>query len=298
MKADTGTRTSFASGKLLLRVCWLRGARGGFRTSQSVSLKHMVPTHKTTLLLSNCPGTDVIPAGDRDNSGSCEFVNVFHRSRFIFLQCLTFFLLFLRARCGFWLGHLCVGRAHGVDQSISCRRGFPKAPLIYLIIFQEVTYYFWEEGGWGVLLHISCWWTVWWLRCSETVGLSRPHFSRAPWIQGTGLWSLVLWQHSRLYLSLCRCVTACSPDLLKVRGDEEVKMPTFFLFFVSFLYKRSMSKKYRNIFLCVLAASVLCMCLFSILFPVLSHLVFIRVSPLAVIVFYERLCECARPSGV
>lgn len=149
LKADTGTRTSFASGKLLLRVCWLRGARGGFRTSQSVSLKHMVPTHKTTLLLSNCPGADVIPAGDRDNSGSCEFVNVFHRSRFVFLPCLTFFLLFLRARCGFWLGHLCVGRAHGVDQSISCRRGFPKAPLIYLIIFQEVTYYFWEEGGAG-----------------------------------------------------------------------------------------------------------------------------------------------------
>lgn len=271
LKADTETGTSFASGKLLLRVCWLRGARGGFRTSQSVSLKHMVPTHKTTLLLSNCPGTDVIPAGDRDNSGSCEFVNVFHRSRFIFLPCLTFFLLFLRARCGFWLGHLCVGRAHGVDQSISSRRGFPKAPLIYLIIFQEVTYYFWEEGGWGVLLHISCWWTVWWLRCSETVGLSRPHFSRAPWIQGTGLWSLVLWQHSRLYLSLCRCVTACSPDLLKVRGDEEVKMLTFFVFFLFSSYIKDPCPKSIGIYFCASWLHLSCVCVFFLFYSLFCH---------------------------
>lgn len=86
-----------------------------------------------------------------------------------------------------------------------------------------------RELVWGVPLHISCSRTVWWLRCSKTIGPSRPHFSRAPWSQGTGVWSLASWQHSRLYWSSCRCVPAFSPALLKVRDHEEMKMPTFFL---------------------------------------------------------------------
>lgn len=80
-----------------------------------------------------------------------------------------------------------------------------------------------RELAWGVPLHISCLRTVWWLRCSKTVGPSRPHFSRAPWSQGTGVWSLASWQHSRLYASSCRSVPAFSPALLKVRDNEELK---------------------------------------------------------------------------
>lgn len=75
------------------------GASGGFRTWRSVSLKHMVPTHKTTLLPSNCPGIDVIPAGVRDNSGLC--VCQCFRPQLPAVSLLTSFI-----RCGFCLGRL------------------------------------------------------------------------------------------------------------------------------------------------------------------------------------------------
>ncbi len=152
-------------------------------------------------------------------TATCVFVRVcVGRSSFS-----SHFSLFLRA-AAFELAACEWGERAELDQLSS---GFPKAALIHLIIFQEVIFF-----GLGGLSHISCWRTVivWWLRCSEAVGQSRPRFSWASWIPGAGAWSLLFWQHFRLYLSLCRCVTVCTPDLQKVRGEEEVKTPDLLRF--------------------------------------------------------------------
>lgn len=124
------------------------------------------------------------------------------------------------------LGNLLCAGAHGVESAVvGVGGGVPpptrlKATLIYLIIFQEVTYFVGRAGrGCGgsspahqllldrptmVALHWSSW------------PSSRPRFCRAPWVHR--VWSLFSWQHFRRYL----CVTACSPNPKKVRAEEEV----------------------------------------------------------------------------
>lgn len=145
LKAQTGTCTSFASGKLLLRVCWFRalgvalGPRRAFHWSTWCPL---IRQHFSSVIVLELMSFQRAT----ETTAACANLSVFFIARSSFSSRLTFF--FFCARCSFWLGHLCVGRAHGVE-SISCRRGFPKAPLIYLIIFQEVTYYF-GRRGWGV----------------------------------------------------------------------------------------------------------------------------------------------------
>lgn len=137
---------------------------------------------------------------------------------------VVFLLTFAFARCG-RLGNLCAG-AHGVESAVVEVGGGVsppptrlKATLIFLIIFQEVTYFVGRAGrGCGgsspahqllldrptmVALHWSSW------------PSSRPRFSRAPWVHR--VWSLFSWQHFRRYL----CVTACSPNPKKVRAEEE-----------------------------------------------------------------------------
>ena len=71
LKAGTGSCTLFVSGSLCSLIT---GAGGGFRTLRGVALKHMVPTHKTTLVASNCPGID---AFQWETAAACAFVNVF-----------------------------------------------------------------------------------------------------------------------------------------------------------------------------------------------------------------------------
>jgi len=126
-----------------------------------------------------------------------------------------FFVVVVVARGAFGLGRLWMGNW------ISCPRDFLTHPLTRSIIFQEVFLFVWG-WGWvgrgGGVLHISCCRIVWWSRCSEPVAQSRPRFSRASCSSRAGLWSLLFWQHFRLYPSLSRCVPVCSPDLLKVRG--------------------------------------------------------------------------------
>lgn len=131
LKAEVRRRVC---GKLPLLV-----KRGSVRIPRSVSLKHMVPTFKTTVLLSDRPGTDDIPVGDRDNSTLCETGRVFLART----PLPSRFSPSLFARCGSWLGHLWGARAHGVESAVAGVS--PKASLIYLIIFQEVTFFFFLE---------------------------------------------------------------------------------------------------------------------------------------------------------
>lgn len=95
--------------------------------------------------------------GDWETAAARAFVNIF----------IALHSFYLRAS-GFALGHLWIGTKWVDSNQLSL--GFPKAPVIYLITFQEVVSFV------GRLLHISCCWTgtVWWLRCSERQLASPP----------------------------------------------------------------------------------------------------------------------------
>lgn len=112
------------------------GAGAGSRTLRSRSLKHMVATHKTTLLSSNCPGIDVTPAGD---PGSVEC----HRAP---LASLLLPHLWVRsAAAAASLCDLDTLEWRKCTEQNQLLSGFPKAHT-YLIIFQEVVL-FWGGRG-------------------------------------------------------------------------------------------------------------------------------------------------------
>ena len=134
----------------------------GFRTSRSASWKHMVRTHKTTVLASNYPGIDVIPVGDWDSSG-LWICQCFHRSALITLCSLSLF-----ARGTHTPGHLWMGKARRVESAVvgiskTTARALDQISGSHFIL--------------GRLLHISCCWTlaVWWLSCSRELPSTPQH---------------------------------------------------------------------------------------------------------------------------
>lgn len=124
------------------------GAGGGVRTSRSVSLKHMVPTHKTTLLASNCPGIDVIPVCDWHSGGLCV-CQYFHRS--FHSQPLTFslFFFFLPVRACSQPVTWTPLNGESARSWISCPRDFRKHRSHTWSYFRK-SFYFKEEVGEGV----------------------------------------------------------------------------------------------------------------------------------------------------
>lgn len=131
----------------------------------------MVPTHRTTVLLSNVFHLMSFQRATQIAAACVKHTHPITRTAFL--------LTFAFARCG-RLGHLlCAEKAHGVESAVVEGGGVggfppPKAALVYLVIFQEVTYFVGWAGA-GVearLLHISCCWIARrWSRCSEAVGL-------------------------------------------------------------------------------------------------------------------------------
>ena len=197
----------------------------------------MVPTHKTTLLSSNCPGIGVIPVWRQRQQRLVSSLSLF--PQFSFPPASP---LFPPRDASLILSEW--GERTDLDQLSS---GFPKLkqPAHILDHISGSHYFFFlrreRERGWlfSLLLHISCWrgtgggvlvW--WWSRCSEEQ-LASPTStlsSRASWIPGaSGGWSLLSWQLFRLCARPCCCATARPPHLLKVRGDGARCAARFFV---------------------------------------------------------------------
>lgn len=216
-KAKTRSHTFFVSTNLMLLIYWALqaalGPRGAFHWSTWSPLirQHFSPVIALELMSFQWA---------TKTAAACVFVNVF-----IALSSFPCVFLTFYAKAAFDLD---ISEWRECAELNQLSSGFPKAPLIYLIIFQEVVLFFGVGvcvGGWGPLAHqllsdcdcmmFELQWNSW---------LVRPRFSRASWTQGAGVWSLLFWQHFRLYLSPYPCVTMCSPHLLKVRGEQEVNM--------------------------------------------------------------------------
>lgn len=121
------------------------GAAGGFRTSRSLLLKHMVLTPKTTLLSSNCPGIDVIPVGDQDSS-SLYICQCFHRLLFVSLSISHF----LRAAAF----DLDISEWREYAELNQLSSGFPKSSAHILDHISGSRFIFWGvRGGVGALAH-------------------------------------------------------------------------------------------------------------------------------------------------
>lgn len=216
LKGGTGTCASFVSGNLTQLAYWLLapealGPRGAFHWSTWSSLIRQHFSSVIALELMSFLWAS-------DTAAACAICSCFS-SPFGFFFCArgTFFLT--RAS-------LNGGKCSGVDSAVA--RDFPKHRSHTWSYFRK---WFLFCGGasctsavGGLRLYDGC------AAAVSAVGQSRPRFSRASWIPGAGVWSLWFWQHFRLCLSLWRCVTARSPDLLKVRGEEEVKVPNLCCF--------------------------------------------------------------------
>lgn len=118
---------------------------GGVRTWRSAPWTHMVPTHKTTVVLSNVLNLVSFQRATETTAACVQHVSSTPPDRVLFLH------TFASARCG-RLGNLLCAGAHGVESAVVEVGGGVspptrlKATLIYLIIFQEVTYFVGRAG--------------------------------------------------------------------------------------------------------------------------------------------------------
>lgn len=235
----------------------------------------MFLTHKTTHLACDCAGIDAIPVGEDKKANTKQCLSV---------SCIANFSSTLSTFCAFEPG-VCEWGKCGVESAVL---GISESTALDHISGSNLIF-FW--GG-GTLEEISCCWTVivWWSPCAETVDCCRPRSSRASWTPG--VWSLLFWQRFRLFLSLYRCVTVFSSDLLKVRRKEEIYLA--FILVISNTYLWIITGRIWDFTCkhedkcCVGLNEPVCIC------HILFYSSFIPFGCSGYIMFYESLCHYSR----